>query len=240
MATPDNLNGYRTQPLYTFGEAARLTGVSPGTARNWLLGYIRKERTVTPEGFTTQDRPIGPLFNSASDGPAMVSFLQLIEIVVAARFRKAERVPFQTVRKAHQNGQRDFGLPYPFAHLRLEAIGGHIVRRLHGEQPGVSLQAVDSPAQWTIPGLVLDLVHQLDYERKLAARWYPVGKQVPIVVDPQVSAGRPTVRGRGVTIATLHWRWKGARQTIDFIAQDFVLPRDQVERALQYAENVAA
>ena len=220
-------NGVRAQPMYTFKEAAHLAEVSPGTVRNWLFGYVSGERSAEP------------LFNVPSDQGPMVSFLQLIEIVVAGRFRKAEHLPLQTIRQAYENAQQQFSIQYPFAHLRLEAIGGHIVQRMRGEHPGASLQALDQPTQWTLPGLVIEVVHQLEYEQDLAARWYPIGKDVPIVVDPRISAGIPTFTGRGVTIEAIHKRWK-AGYKIDFIARDFELEPPLVETALQYAERVAA
>lgn len=231
-----NGNGYRTQPMYTFSEAAHLADVSAGTVRNWLLGYSRPEMLNAPEGRVTRQREVNPLFNTMPSDTIMVSFLQLVEAVVAARFRKAEHVKFATVKQAYQNAQSEYDLPYPFAHLELEAIGGHIVQRLRPSRA----RALDDLAQWTLPNLVGEVVQQLDYEHQSASRWYPAGKAVPIVVDPRVSAGAPTIKGRGVTVGMLRWRWKQEHQTIDFIAEDFDLPREDVEQVLQYAENVAA
>ena len=54
----------------------------------------------------------------------------------------------------------------------------------------------------------------------LAAKWYPAGKEAPIVIDPRVSAGLPTIAGRGVTVDALRKLWK-AGYTIEFIADDF-------------------
>ena len=69
---------WRTQPMYSFAEAAHLADVSSSTVRNWLLGY------------TGKGREIRPLFSSPTDNGPRVSFLQLIELVVAAKFRKAK------------------------------------------------------------------------------------------------------------------------------------------------------
>ena len=221
-------NGWRTQPMYSFSEAGHLAHVSASTVRNWLHGY------------TAQYGEVQPLFKAPLEIGAMVSFLRLVEIVVAGNFRKAEGVSFQTVRRAYDNTRNQWNLDYPFAHLRLQALGGHIVQRLRSERPGRSVQALDKPQQWTLPGLVLEMVHQLDYdELDLASRWYPVGKMVPIVVDPRISAGLPTVLGRGVTITVIHNRFK-AGQRLKFIAQDFDLEPNIIEEAIRYAERVVA
>ena len=221
-------NEWRTQPMYTFSEAGHLAHVSASTVRNWLLGYTGRYGEAIP-----------PLFRQQSASGAMVSFLQLIEIVVAGNFRKAERVGFQAVRRAYENARSQWGIDYPFAHLRLEALGGHVVQRLRSERPGRSLQALDEPQQWTLPGLVLETLEQLEWELELVARWYPVGKSVQIVVDPRITSGLPTIVGRGVTVDVIHQRFM-AGQRLENIAQDFVLEPALIEEAIRYAEKVTA
>ena len=82
-------------------------------------------------------------------------------------------------------------------------------------------------------------MEQIHYDSdSLAAQWSPLGKDVPIIIDPRFSAGAPTIVGRGVTVQAIHSRFK-AGLLIDFIAEDLVLERTLVERALQYAEQVA-
>ena len=222
------LNGWRTDAMYSFREAAHLSGVSSGTVRNWLLGYVSQSGQEVP-----------PLLPTRSDQGPMVSFLQLIEIVVAARFRMAERTKYEVVRTAHQNAKAYYHLDYPFAYLNLRAVGGHIISLMHGG-PQSSYQAIDDLPQRTLPGLVEEVVEQLEYYEEYAAKWYPVGKDVPIVVDPLYSSGVPTIKGRGVTIHLIHRRFKYGKQRIEYIASDLELDRDLVEKALQYAEQVAA
>ena len=211
----------RTTPLYTAPEAAHLACVSSATVRNWLYG--------------TEDRE--SLFR-ASRAP-MVSFLQLIEIVVAANFRKSERVSLARLRKAYMNAKEDLRLEYPFAYEQLEVVGGHIVRILHDRETTASYQAMDAPSQWTLPGLVAGVRRQIRYERELAAQWYPVGDGVPIVIDPRVTSGLPTILGRGVTVQIIRKRFL-AGQDMDFIAQDFELDKNVVEDAVRYGERIAA
>jgi len=216
-------NGWRTQPMYSFSEAAHLAGVSTSTVRNWLLGYTVKERQVSP------------LLKAPQEQNTYCSFLQLIEIVVAARFRKAENTSFQTVKSAYVNAQKEWELEYPFAHLRLKSLGRHIVRILSGEP---SLQAVDQLKQWTLPGLVTETIDQLEYELELAAKWYPSGKKIPIVVDPRISAGVPVIEGRGVTVQNIEKRFYAGNQTFEFIARDLELQESVIQEVIRYAPKV--
>ena len=214
-------NGSRTDPLYTASEAAHLARVSPTTVRSWLFG-TEKSESLFPHSRTP-----------------MVSFLQLIEVVVAARFRKSERVSLARLRKAHINACEDLNLQFPFAYEQLELVGGHIVRILHTESTATSYQSMDEPSQWTLPGLVAGVKRQIRYEHKLAAQWYPAGTDVPIVIDPRITSGLPTISGRGVTVQIIRKRFL-AGQDIDFIARDFDINKDVVEDAVRYGELIAA
>ena len=220
----DIKNLWRTQPMYSYGEAARLSHVSVSTIRNWLHGYM------------TDYGPIKPLFFDHPDDEKVCSFLELIEIIVAAKFRKAEHVPFDRVRAAYDNGKKLFKQQYPFAHEELKGYGGHIVHIIR--VPGISLQAIDQPEQYTLPDLVQATLSQIEYEHELASRWYPVGKDIPIVVDPQISAGLPIIKGRGITVEAIYKRFK-ADQDIAFIADDYDIKPLVVEQVIRYREKVA-
>ena len=224
-------DSWRTEPLYTISEAAHLAHVSPVTVRRWLFGYAPDHRQPS--------RKSPPVFGATEAGNPFVSFLQLVELVVANDFRKVGRVKLDVVRQAHRNARSETGIEYPFAHLQLESLGGHIVRWLQAGDRMSQAQAVDQPEQRSLPNLVEQRIRELEYERDFAARWYPVGKVIPIVVDPLFSSGLPTIAGRGVTVVTIHKRWK-AGQLIDFIARDLEISTGLVERALQYADKIAA
>lgn len=222
---PERVNDWRTGPMYTITEAARLAHVSTGTVRNWLQGYQTAIGTNRP-----------PVFGGAQES-AMVSFLQLVEIVMASRFRR-RGVSLDRVRSAYINAREEYRVDYPFAHLELKAWAGHILHVIQ-DRPEESLHAIDTPGLHTLPGLVQEAIEALDYEDDLAARWYPLGKGVAIVVDPRYGSGLPTIRHRGVTVGHIKSRFD-AGQSIGLISKDLTLPRSQVEEAIRYADKIAA
>lgn len=220
-----NSEGWRTDPLYTITDTARLTHVAPVTIRRWLYGYQTR----------TQD--VLPLLGLKEKSP-LVSFLQFVEILMVSSWRR-NNVPLERIRLAHDFAKRQWGIEYPFASLDLESLGGHILHRFEEETPGASLATLDSKLQqWTLPHLVLDRIHEFEYEVKLASRWYPAGKNVNIVVDPRINTGLPTILDRRVTIQTIRKRFK-AGYSIPYIATDLKLNRNMVEEALRYADEVA-
>lgn len=224
ISSGNGQNGWRTESLYTIMEAARLARVSSVTVRHWLFGY------------QTPSRQIPPIFGEQDKGP-LVSFLQLVEIVIASRFRRGP-VKLDRIRKAYEFAKKEWDLEYPFAALKLEPLGGHVLRRFEEQEPGASLLVLDEPGQWTLPGLVIKQIHNFDYELELAARWYPLGKTIPIVIDPRFSAGMPTIPNRRVTIQAIHNRFK-AGYPMRFISSDLKLKPNIVEEALRYANQIA-
>jgi uncharacterized protein (DUF433 family) len=227
----NRLNGWRTEPLYTIGEASRLAGVAASTVRRWLYGYSPDPR------FPHYKSP--PVFGDDRPDTPFVSFLELVEIVIARDFRKVGNVSLDVVRQAHAQARVQWSIEYPFAHLELESLGGHIIEWIKREGHGKAAHALDSPAQWSLPGLVAEEVQKLEYWHDLAAKWYPVGKNVPIVVDPLLSSGLPTIAGRGVTVAAIRRRFM-AGHMIEIIADDLQLDPALVQWALRYADQVAA
>lgn len=220
--------GWRTKPAYTIGQAAMLAGTTPANVRRWVYGYDQPGHRMAPV-FGPKERP---------EAPAAVSFLELAEIVVAAAFRKRQ-LTLERIRSARQFAAERLNLEYPFATLTMKSDGSHILLEYQETEPGVPLLALDMQGQWTLPHAVTESLETFDFDQSWAARWFPLGKSVPIVVDPQRGAGLPTVMDRGVTVDTICRRWK-AGQTIAFIASDFKLPRTIVERVLQHGERYAA
>jgi uncharacterized protein (DUF433 family) len=223
----ETANRWRTRPVYSISQTAKLAGVHPITIRRWLYGSH------------TNSTKMKPVFgeNTVSGEKAEVSFLQLAEIVVVGRFRQRQ-VKLDTLRQAHAYASHTLHLDYPFAWLHLKTDGVHVFSDFEKDHPDASLLSLDKKGQLTLPGNVIQALELFDYENEFAARWYPIGRNVPIVIDPRFGAGRPTIPDRRLPIAMIYNRWKSG-ENIDFLASDFSLKRSLVETTLQYAENYA-
>ena len=101
-----------------------------------------------------------------------------------------------------------------------------------------SMQAIDTPEQYTLPDLVEETMGQLEFELELASKWYPVGKNIPIVVDPHISSGVPIIEGRGITVENVEKRFYTGKQSWDFIASDLELSIEVVQEVLRFAPKV--
>ena len=224
------LDFFRTGKAYSISQAARLAKTTPASVRRWLMGYEAPGHQMQPV-FGHKERAGQP-------GPLSVSFLELVEIVVVANFRRGSPIhgpiKLQRLRAAHEYARQRFELAYPFASLSLKRLGGHVLHEFDLTQPGGSALALDLGGQWALPGMVRTALEQLDFEEEFAIRWFPLGRGARILVDPRIGAGRPTVAGTGVTADVIRGRFD-AGESIQDIADDFELTPIDVEEALRFA-----
>jgi uncharacterized protein (DUF433 family) len=213
---------WRTGPVYSITQAAWLADVSPTTVRRWLFGYVQPGRKMRR------------VFDKREDDNRYLSFLEMAEIVVAARFRR-RGITLERVRRARTYAADMWAVEYPFATLDMKTYGVHIVSEFQQKEPGEPLLVFDAHGQLTLPGLVAESLENFDWLDRWASRWFPMGKSVPIVVDPQMAAGRPTILDTGITVDTVMRRFTKGKQTPTFIAEDYELEEEEVLDIIRYA-----
>ena len=128
------INTYRTTRLYTVGEAARFAHVTPRTVRRWLSGTGTQE-PVLDYGATAER--------------FIVSFLELVELVIAQRFRR-RRVSLDRIREGHHYARNVLGVQFPFAWQNLAVQGGRILREFQEKVPGAPLVELNKAQQATL------------------------------------------------------------------------------------------
>lgn len=222
---------FRIGKAYTIAQAARLARVSQNTVRNWLYGSQTRDYEMEPV-FGVKEKKEGEV--------ARVSFLELIEITVAARWR-SHGIKLPRVREAHDEARTRYqDIPYPFAHLDLHTVGGHVIEVLRefdakwNGSPSQRFLVLTSPEQFVLPGIVESELALVDYNDvdRFAEAWHPYGRDIPIVVDPRYAAGRPIVLGSNVSVEIIRKRWRHGERPA-YIAQDFQISRADVEAILQ-------
>jgi uncharacterized protein (DUF433 family) len=80
--------------------------------------------------------------------------------------------------------------------------------------------------------------------KKLPLRLYPLTsadaqEDRPIVMTPGISSGRPTIAGTGIP-ATVVWQRARAGETLDALADDYDVPKEKLEKAIEYVDRLKA
>ena len=205
-------------PAYRIAAAARYAETSPQTVSRWHHG----------SGAGAAGMP-------EREARAALSYLQLIEVAVVAAFRR-KGVSLKAVRVARKYAAQMFEKEYPFAEVEFARVGRELLLDLGDVLPDREKGTVVA-SQWGQRAWD-EFLPEFDYgEDGLAARWFVRGRDCPVLIDPRLSFGAPTVRG----VPT--WAIRGRRdagETIDEIVEEFARARDEEEFARARDEVRAA
>jgi uncharacterized protein (DUF433 family) len=199
-------------PSYQIGEAASYAQISAQTVVAWhkFEGALLSQR----------------------EKRAALSYMQLIEVAVVAAFRKAQ-VPLKRIRAARDYAKRVLRSEYPFVEFRFKEEARHLwldSEQISDLQEGSVIQA-DQGGQlaWE---LVIGRLQEFEYEQEgIVLRWHVAGLSSPIIIDPRLSFGAPTVKGTPTWV--IKGRWDAGESDTD-IAEDFRIEKQEVREALRF------
>lgn len=195
-------------PNYRVGDAARYAKIDPQTVAAWQKRMLSK-REKREE----------------------LSYLQLIELAVVAAARKAG-MKLKDIEAARKYASAKLQSEFPFAEYQFKTDGKHLLfddAELTDGKPD-SWVSADQGGQLVWKEIVNKL-REFEYQDGRVLRWRVAGLKSPIVIDPRISFGAPTIRG----IAT--WVIKGRHQAGESdqdIADDFNIEVPDVRKALKF------
>lgn len=215
---------------YDLARAARLIGEKPSTVRRWAFGYRR--RGVDYRGAVATRLP-------QVENDDAVTFHELIELLFLSGFR-ASGLSLPKIREAIEVARRLFDSPNPFAMKNWFVDPAGLYAELRSLSGETMLVELSGDAQIAIVKAVRPYLHQLDFDvNDLAERWYPRGRDVPVLLDPTLAMGEPVVAGTAVPTSTLMEFYRGD-ESIDDLAWWYGLQPGQVAAAVRFEGEIAA
>jgi uncharacterized protein (DUF433 family) len=197
-------------PTYQLGEAARYAQISSQTVAAW--------------------HKIEQKMLSQRQTRAKLSYLQLIEIAVVAAFRKAN-VPLKEIRAARDYIQRQLKSEHPFAEYKFKQYGKSLFTEYEAEGRNHLLKA-NQEGQLAWKEIMGPLLKEFVYEHDgVVVRWRVAGATSPIIIDPRISFGTPSIKGTPTWIIKGRWN---AGESDSEIAEDFNLQVAAVREALKF------
>jgi uncharacterized protein (DUF433 family) len=91
--------------------------------------------------------------------------------------------------------------------------------------------------QGVFRSIVEPTLRDLEFDANALARWYPLGKERPIVIDPRFSFGRPTSAGVPTQVLAAALKAEGS---IEKVAKAYEMPTANVRDALAFESKLAA
>jgi uncharacterized protein (DUF433 family) len=221
--------GLPTRPLYSYAEADRLAKVTPGTSRRWAKGY----KYWNEWGEHVSQPPITP--GREDESEEGVSFFDLIGIKAIDGLRRAG-FGLPTIRKVVAYCKNELGVEYPLVTYRFKVDRRHIFVE---EGEGRLLNVLGERGMQAWDAILDPFLETIEYQNDFARRWWPLGKDDVVVVNPAYAFGSPVIWGSGVRTELVAERAE-VGDAPEVIAYDFHLTPQQVESALLFENQLAA
>lgn len=214
-------------PTYSTAFTSHLVGMNRWNVKRYLRGYFEyKSRTQQP-----------PVIEQSETGSTYASFLDLIDLLYVKEFLN-RGFTIRYLRIALAEAKYYLGSPH-FARSEFYTSKNQIILRLPEDG---NLIALLRGGQLTIPEITEKLSDKLDFENiseyGFARRWYPQGRQVPIVIDPEISFGKPTVAGYSVPTANIFDLYLGESKQYKTVSQWFDIPLPEIKAAVQFEHSL--
>jgi uncharacterized protein (DUF433 family) len=204
-------------PNYRIREAARYADISSQTVAGW-----HKPANSNQKGTL-----------SAKDKGAALSYLQLIEVAVVAKFRKAG-ISLAKIHAAREYVSKQLESENPFAEYRFMTDGRDLWMHYAEFEAGAGDKKLLVASQkgqlaWSD---IIGRLKEFEYEKDgLAIRWHVAGEGSGIVIDPRVQFGAPAIEG--VPTWVFKGRWEAGEDLAD-IADDFSVSETAILKGLRF------
>jgi uncharacterized protein (DUF433 family) len=205
--------------VYEAVEAARLLDLPVRTLRNWLDGYSGRGKSYRP------------VIRVAPTGSDILTWGEFVEAGYLNEYRRVHKISLPEIRSYIDKWRGALGVPYPLAHEKPYA----------GPGPGLVEQGEGSdgePVMWRHRDGQLMMtkwaerfVNKVEFGPQVARRYFPAGKEHPVVIDPRRSFGAPTVEGVRTEVL---FEMFLAGEPVDEIAAGYELDRNLIEAAIRF------
>jgi uncharacterized protein (DUF433 family) len=217
---------------YTHGEAARYLGVPESTIRAWFVG--------TTYGMQPNRRIFHPILKPAS--PTHLSFYDIASahVLVALKNKGARtediRLAVESVQKERPDSR------YPLLGMKFFMFGRDVIIK----QVGLRLN-LSKGRQLGLKNIMDKFLSRLELDSKgMPLRFAPIKGRAErlkgagfIVIDPDLSAGRPVIKGTGVAAEVISKR-KNSGESLAVLAKDYRVSRRAIEEAVKYFQAAKA
>ena len=218
-------------PTYSIAEVSRLVNMNPWTVKRYLQGYeydYLNSKTVQP--------PV--VKNGKSNRAIFASFLDLVDLIFVREFmRRGFGLP--TLRSALDEARERLGTPHFARSLFFTSGSKEIILKLPKDG---SMIALLTGGQSAMPQIIELLSNKLEFEDVtgygFVKKWYPRGNKGLIVIDPEISFGRPILKGRAVPTHNIYDLYLGEKKKTKPVSEWFNIPVPELDAAISFEQHL--
>jgi uncharacterized protein (DUF433 family) len=210
--------------LYTIPDVAKILHLDKALVRRWLHEYwgnkfIDDKRYRSSWG--------------AGRGKT-IHFYTLIEFFVFYQLRK-QGVSAQGIAKSHQIISQELNINFPFANSTIITDG----KKIFYSKDGELIINADRSKQINFKGIIEHFCHKIDFDKdQLALRYWPLGKDKNLIVDPHHQLGQPTIKNTNILAETIYGMYTSGEK-IGFISSVYDISENDVKASIEFFKKAA-
>jgi uncharacterized protein (DUF433 family) len=208
------------QGFYTSADISKILGIKYSKVNYWFSKYVR--------GLFESDLDYRYYYDI--EKVKAVNFHSLIEMYVFNFFRE-HSISVPKIIAAHKELSKLLGTKYPFASSELLLASGDEILLKYGS----ILTEVTPGFQQVIYEYVMPYASKIEFVDNLADKYYPLGKEKSIVVNPKNQFGCPIINGTNIKVSTLVNLYKGGEK-LGFISKLYNISEQQVQDAILFSQ----
>lgn len=211
--------------VFIIKDVARILRLDYDKVRRWILGYW--DHALKEDcNYTFGDK-----------GSKAINFLSLIEFYTFFKLRE-KGVSAAQIRSLHEELSHKLGTIYPFAIGKDFFVENRNRKKLVFVDFADALWKNDKKEQLHFRFLEAFLEKVEFNEDNLATRFFPLGKEKNVVVDPKHQFGQPTISGTNIKTQTIFNLHKGG-ETNENISTLYDIPVEKVRDAIAFHKSAA-
>lgn len=227
-------------PMYSSAMVGRLVGLNAVRVRRWLQGYDYTY-PAGPVGVMRSGHKEPVIRRADAADSSYASFLDLIDLLFIKKFLDYG-VSLQRLRKALREAEELLG-GHHFAQRSFFTDGKNIYLQVKEVKDNAdALLELLSGGQWVIAPIIKQLAHEIEFDEPtgFAKRWYPLGPNGLVVLDPRISFGKPTLFRRGLATANVYDFFLGEGEKVESVLSWMNLNNQEVNAAVNFERQLAA
>jgi uncharacterized protein (DUF433 family) len=210
--------------IYTIPDLALILQLPQPKVRRWLTDFYDERLAGDKDKYswgTGKDRA--------------TNFLTLIEFYIFYLLRD-QKIGAGKILEAHKHMSKELKTPYPFASHQLLINSKSIFYQVTSD----TWVHADKTNQIVIHKLIEQFCKKIDFaNNSLAKRFWPLGKNHSVVVDPEHQFGQPVITGTNINAATIYSMYQSG-EPIPTIGILYDLTEEQVNDAIFFCKRKAA
>lgn len=202
-----------------------MLGIEGRTIRRWFDGYTTSRQGVKIEYPAWMNQPDGDL----------LTFTDLIELWFVKQFQ-VHGVRLPRIRSTYHKMAQELRCPHPFLKKNYWLVVSKNILTVDVASDRTNRIVSDPESrQLYLNEIALDVGNKIEFDPDdFARRWFPLGRNRPIQVDPAMGHGETTITGRRLRTKDIFNLWKAEDQDNSLVKEAFRLSEDELEAALEW------